>query len=101
MEIALGHGGEPFLCDPHSPDALAARRALARTWGAEPALIREGGSIPILHTLRSALGAEILLLGLALPDCACHAPNESFPLENLEAGIRLNQALMEELACAR
>ena len=100
MEVALGHGGEPFLCDPHSPDALAARRALVRTWGTEPALIREGGSIPILHTLRGTLGADILLLGLALPDCACHAPNESFPLENLEAGIRLNQALLEELACA-
>ncbi|MCX6968413.1 MAG: dipeptidase [Verrucomicrobia bacterium] len=101
MEITQGHGGEPFLCDPHSPDALAARRALRRTWGVEPALIREGGSIPILHTLRGTLGAEILLLGLALPDCACHAPNESFPLENLEAGIRLNQALLEELACSR
>ena len=98
MEITPGHGGKPFLCDPHSPDALAARRALARTWGVEPALIREGGSIPILHTLRSVLNAEILLLGLALPDCACHAPNESFPLENLEAGIRLNQALLEELS---
>ena len=42
LEITPGHGGEPFLCDPHSPDALAARRALARTWGVEPALIREG-----------------------------------------------------------
>ena len=100
MEITVGHGGEPFLCDPHSADALAARRALVRTWGVEPALIREGGSIPILHTLRSALNAEILLLGLALPDCACHAPNESFPLDHLEGGIRLNQALLEELACA-
>ena len=100
MEILPGHGGESFLCDPHSPDALAARRALKRTWGVEPALIREGGSIPILHTLRGTLGAEILLLGLALPDCACHAPNESFPLENLEAGIQLNQFLLEELACA-
>jgi len=100
LEITPGHGGEPFLCDPHSPQGLAARRALTRTWGREPALIREGGSIPILQTLQSNLGAEILLLGLALPDCAAHAPNESFPLENLEAGIRLNQTLLEELARA-
>lgn len=98
MEITPGHGGEPLLCDPHSPHGLAARRALARTWGVEPALIREGGSIPILDPLRRILGAEILLLGLALPDCAAHAPNENFPLENLEAGIRLNQTLLEELA---
>jgi len=98
LEISPGHGGEPFLCDPNSPDGLAARRAVARTWGREPALIREGGSIPILQTFRRLLKTDILLLGLALPDCAAHAPNENFPVENLEAGIRLNQALLEELA---
>ena len=100
IEITSGHGGEPFLCDPHSVYGQAARRALAKTWGAEPALIREGGSIPILHVLRQTLNAEILLLGLALPDAACHAPNERFPVGNLEAGIRLNQALLQELAKA-
>lgn len=98
LEITPGHGGDPFLCDPHSAYGKAACRALDRTWGVEPSLIREGGSIPILNTLQRELGAEILLLGLALPDCAAHAPNENFPLENLEAGIRLNQALLEELA---
>jgi len=98
MEIATGHGGEPFLCDPNSPDGRAARRALAQTWGKEPALIREGGSIPILQTFKRILGADILLLGLALPDCAAHAPNENFPVANLEAGSRLNRALLEELA---
>jgi len=101
MEITPGHGGEPFLCDPGSPDGLAARRALARTWGMEPALIREGGSIPILQTFKRILGADILLLGLALPDCAAHAPNENFPVANLEAGIRMNQSLLEELAAVK
>jgi acetylornithine deacetylase/succinyl-diaminopimelate desuccinylase-like protein len=38
------------------------------------------------------------LLGLALPDCQAHAPNENFPLANFEAGIRLNQHLLEALA---
>jgi acetylornithine deacetylase/succinyl-diaminopimelate desuccinylase-like protein len=33
-----------------------------------------------------------------LPDCKAHAPNENFPLENFYAGIRLNQALLEELS---
>jgi acetylornithine deacetylase/succinyl-diaminopimelate desuccinylase-like protein len=98
MEIEMEQGGEPFLCDPNGKDGLAARRAVQRVWGVEPALIREGGSIPILHTLRGTLGAEILLLGLALPDSACHAPNENFPVENFEAGIALNEALLEEIA---
>jgi acetylornithine deacetylase/succinyl-diaminopimelate desuccinylase-like protein len=39
-----------------------------------------------------------LLLGLALPDCQAHAPNENFPIENFIAGTRLNQHLLEELA---
>ncbi len=61
-------------------------------------LIREGGSIPIVQTFRDILGADTLLLGLALADAQIHAPNENFPVENFEAGIRLNQALLAELA---
>lgn len=98
MEITSGHGGESFLCDPNSPDGRAARRALSQTWGSEAALIREGGSIPILQTFKRVLGADVLLLGLALPDCAAHAPNENFPVAHLDAGCRLNRALLEELA---
>ncbi len=100
MEIDVEQGGEPFMCDPNGPQGQAARRALKRVFGVEPALIREGGSIPILQTLQQTLGAQILLLGLALPDANCHAPNENFPVANFEAGMALNQALLEELAKA-
>jgi acetylornithine deacetylase/succinyl-diaminopimelate desuccinylase-like protein len=87
------------VTDPHSSDGQAAQRALRRAFpGREIALIREGGSIPIVNTFKRVLGAETLLLGLALPDCGAHAPNENFPLANFEAGIQLNRALLEELA---
>jgi acetylornithine deacetylase/succinyl-diaminopimelate desuccinylase-like protein len=33
-----------------------------------------------------------------LPDAKAHSPNENFPIENFEAGIRLNQELLEEIA---
>ena len=70
--------------------------AVERLWGdAAPGL---AGSIPIVQSFRNILGAETLLLGLALPDCQAHAPNENFPIENFEAGIRLNRYLLEELA---
>ena len=99
LEITTGHSGEPYVTDPNSADGLAARRALQRAFpGKEVALIREGGSIPIVNTFKRVLGAETLLLGLALPNCRAHAPNENFPLENFFAGIRLNRALLEELA---
>ena len=99
VEFSAGHTGEPFFTDPQSGSGQAAQRALRRTFpGRELALIREGGSIPILQTFSEILEADILLLGLALPDCRAHSPNETFTVENFQAGIRLNQALLEELA---
>lgn len=98
MEITRGHSGPWYLTDPHSQFGEAAQRALREAFGKEPAVIREGGSIPIVSQFRSILGVETLLMGLALPDCRAHSPNENFPLENLEGGIRLNKAVLAELA---
>lgn len=98
FEFKPGHIGAPYLTDPFSPFGLAAQRALVRTFGGKPALIREGGSIPIVQAFKDVLQADTLLLGLALPDCQAHAPNENFPIANFEAGIQLNQHLLRELA---
>lgn len=100
IAIHSGHSGQPYAMDPHSRFGKAAQDALRATFSSEPALIREGGSIPIVHSFKSILGADTLLLGLALPDCRAHAPNENFPLANFEAGIVLNQRLLEKLATA-
>lgn len=98
LEIKRGHTGSAYLVDPHSSHGQAAQRALKATFGGQVALIREGGSIPIVQAFKDVLNADTLLLGLALPDCQAHAPNENFPIANFEAGIRLNQALLKELA---
>ncbi len=98
LEVERGHSAAAYHTDPHSPHCAAARRALSRAWGREPVLIREGGSIPIVQSFKTKLGVDTLLLGLALPDCRAHSPNETFPLENYEKGIQLNKALLEELA---
>lgn len=99
LEIKLGHTGMPYLMDPHSAEGKAAQRALTKAFpGKNIALIREGGSIPIVQAFKDVLGVDTLLLGLALPDCQAHAPNENFPIDNFVAGVRLNQALLAELA---
>jgi acetylornithine deacetylase/succinyl-diaminopimelate desuccinylase-like protein len=98
LEITDGHSGPWYLTDPHSQIGEAAQRALREAFNAEVALIREGGSIPIVSEFRGILGIETLLMGLALPDCRAHSPNENFPLENLDGGIRLNKAILHELA---
>ena len=98
LEIRPGHDGKPYAADPHSSFGVAAQRALRAAFGAEPMLIREGGSIPIVQDFREILGADTLLLGLALADAQIHSPDENFTIENFEAGIRMNQALLNELA---
>jgi acetylornithine deacetylase/succinyl-diaminopimelate desuccinylase-like protein len=98
LEMTGGHNGPWYLTDPNSKFAKAAERALTKVFDRDVALIREGGSIPIVSDFRNILGVETLLLGLALPDCRAHSPNENFPLENLDAGIRMNQAVLQELA---
>jgi acetylornithine deacetylase/succinyl-diaminopimelate desuccinylase-like protein len=98
LEMSGGHNGPWYLTDPNGKYSQAAQRALHKAFKAEVALIREGGSIPIVSDFREILGVETLLLGLALPGCRAHSPNENFPLENLGAGIRMNKAILQELA---
>ncbi|HEX4667227.1 MAG TPA: dipeptidase [Chthoniobacterales bacterium] len=100
MEIIDGHSGPWYLTDPHSTFGEAAQRALKQAFGKDVALIREGGSIPIVSQFRDILGVETLLLGLALSDCRAHSPNENFPLENLEAGIKMDKAILQEIGGA-
>ena len=101
LEVEMGHTGMPYLVDADGRYARAAVHALGETFaGREVAVIREGGSIPIITSFKNVLGVDTLLLGLALPDCNAHAPNETFPVANFEAGIRLNRALLRALAHA-
>ena len=98
VEMQSGHTGPWYLTDPNSKVGKAAQSALKKAFKKDAALIREGGSIPIVSEFRNILGVETLLLGLALSNCRAHSPNENFPLENLELGIQMNKAVLQELA---
>ena len=100
LEVMAGHSGAAYQSDPNSRDGLAARKALAEAFGAEPLLLRDGGSIPILATLKEILGVDSYLLGLANPDSRIHSPDENMLIENFLGGIRMNKILLEELARA-
>jgi acetylornithine deacetylase/succinyl-diaminopimelate desuccinylase-like protein len=98
LEIKAGHGAEAYLVSPTSPLAQASLRALKEAFGAEPILMREGGSIPIVNQFKKILGAESLLVGLGLPDDNAHSPNEKFHLGCFEKGQRMSAFLWQELA---
>jgi acetylornithine deacetylase/succinyl-diaminopimelate desuccinylase-like protein len=91
-------GGSPaFFTSPANPGARAALAALETAFGRKPVATREGGTLPILDVFRRELGAEILLVGLGLPDDNWHAPNEKFDLGNFHRGIAMSADLLRRL----
>jgi acetylornithine deacetylase/succinyl-diaminopimelate desuccinylase-like protein len=100
LEVKCGHGAEPYLTSPDGPLAQAALRASRQAFGRAPVLMREGGSIPIVNQFKETLGADSLLLGLALPDDNPHSPNEKFSLECFAKGMRLGACLWPALSAA-
>ena len=97
LKVDKGHGGHPYRSDPHDKIGKVAQSALKEIFKNEPVLIREGGSIPIISDFKRILGADTLMLGLALPDAQIHAPNENFPVENFEKGVELGKTLFMAL----
>lgn len=100
VEVKELHGGNPWRADPGGPLFEAAGRALEAAFGAEPVLVGEGGSIPIVGDFERILEAPALLVGFALPGCNMHAPDEWFTLDNYDRGIGALVRLYEELGTA-
>jgi acetylornithine deacetylase/succinyl-diaminopimelate desuccinylase-like protein len=101
LEIEAGHGAEAYLVSPMSAQAQAALRALDKSFGCKPILMREGGSIPIVNEFKKILGADSLLLGLGLPDDNAHSPNEKFNLDCFAKGQTMSALLWQELSRPR
>jgi acetylornithine deacetylase/succinyl-diaminopimelate desuccinylase-like protein len=91
------HEGDPFITDPASPMLEAARRALAKVWAKPPAMIREGGSIPVMSAMQKVFDVPFIFMGFGLDDDNVHAPNEKFSLTSFYGGIKSVAALYEEL----
>jgi acetylornithine deacetylase/succinyl-diaminopimelate desuccinylase-like protein len=77
--------GEPALFAPDTPAVALAARALERAAGVAPALVRSGGSIPVVAEF-AARGIPAVVTGFSVEEDAYHAPNESFRLAGLEQG---------------
>jgi hypothetical protein len=55
------------VCRPEHPIFEAAGAALEEAFGRKPVFIREGGSIPIVHSFEQTLEAPVVLIGFLLP----------------------------------
>jgi acetylornithine deacetylase/succinyl-diaminopimelate desuccinylase-like protein len=82
-----------------SPDAEAIRLgqdAFEAVLGIRPALIRTGGTLPIVAAFADK-GVPTIISGFSLPDANIHAPNENMPAEYIPLGIQTAKALFQEL----
>jgi acetylornithine deacetylase/succinyl-diaminopimelate desuccinylase-like protein len=98
LEIERGDEAEAYLVSPESGPAQAALRALESAFGNKPVLLRQGGSIPVVTEMKRILGADSLLLGLALPDANSHSPNEKLNLDCFAKGQLMSAYLWRELS---
>jgi len=82
-----------FFIDPDTEWARRAAAALEFAYGHAPALLRGGGSIPVISAFRSELGLDPLLLGTYAPGERMHSPNERYSPEDFFRAIRAGIAL--------
>ena len=94
------HGGRPWRAELAGPLFDAGRRALAASFGRDPVIVGEGGSIPVVSDFQRILGAPVLLMGFGLPGENAHAPNEWMSDENFTKGMRAAAMLWEEMGRA-
>ncbi|MBL0870890.1 MAG: dipeptidase [Phycisphaerales bacterium] len=91
------HGGLGVTLPTDSVHLQAARRAISRACGTEPALIKTGGSIPVAGLLKRELGISTIFMGFGLDDDRVHSPNEKFELECFRMGCKSHAMFMDEL----
>ncbi|HYV97363.1 MAG TPA: dipeptidase [Gemmatimonadaceae bacterium] len=92
------HGGTPWRAELGGKFFDAARAALAETFGREPVITGEGGSIPVVGDFERILGAPVLLIGFGLPGENAHAPDEWMSEENYRKGIVAIARLLEKIS---
>jgi acetylornithine deacetylase/succinyl-diaminopimelate desuccinylase-like protein len=82
------------------PDAKAIQlglNAFERVVGRRPALIRSGGTLPIVPAF-SGRDIPVIITGFGLPDSQMHSPNERLVADYVPLGIATARELFRELA---
>lgn len=79
----------PVLCGTDHPGALAASKAFEAAFGSAARFVRMGGSVPVAIDFQEALGAPMVISGLAQADSAAHSPNEKFRIDHYHRGIEM------------
>jgi acetylornithine deacetylase/succinyl-diaminopimelate desuccinylase-like protein len=98
VEVHLHPGhGKAVRASPTSNAIQAFAKAYSEVFSTPCKYIMSGGSIPIAAQLAETSNANIVLMGLGLPDDQIHAPNEHFGVDRLEKGFLIITRALEIL----
>jgi amidohydrolase len=87
VKVVMLAAAPPVTCGVDHAPAKAMRAAYTEAFGKETALIRVGGSIPVSIDFQEAVGAPLVISGIAQSDSAVHSPNERLVVDNYYRGI--------------
>ncbi len=100
LEIELLSSASPGLVPPDSAAVQLGLSAFERVTGTRPALIRSGGTLPIVPAL-SNRDIPTIITGFSLPDANIHSPNERMLVEYIPLGIAAARGLLQEFSALR
>jgi len=93
LEIELWSSAPPGLVSPDARAVQLGLDAFERVLGLRPALIRTGGSLPIVPALAEK-GIATVITGFGLPDSQIHSPNERLVAEYVPKGTAAARELL-------
>jgi acetylornithine deacetylase/succinyl-diaminopimelate desuccinylase-like protein len=97
LEVELWSSSPPGLVPPDSDAVQLGLDAFERALGTRPALIRSGGTLPIVPAL-AGKGIPTVITGFALPDSQIHSPNERLVADYVPLGTRAARELYRAFA---
>jgi acetylornithine deacetylase/succinyl-diaminopimelate desuccinylase-like protein len=97
LDVRLLSSSPPGLVPPDAPAIRLGLDAFERALGTRPALVRSGGTLPIVPALADR-GIPTVITGFSLPDANIHSPNERLLVEYIPLGIEAAAELFRAFA---
>jgi acetylornithine deacetylase/succinyl-diaminopimelate desuccinylase-like protein len=92
VEVELWSSAPPGLVSPDAKAVQLGLDAFERVLGRRPALVRSGGTIPLVAALADK-GVPAVVTGFGLPDSQLHSPNERLVAEYVPLGVQAAREL--------
>jgi acetylornithine deacetylase/succinyl-diaminopimelate desuccinylase-like protein len=97
LEVELLSSAAPGLVPQDSPAVQLGLGAFERVVGTRPALIRTGGTLPIVPALGNR-GIPAIITGFSLPDDNIHSPNERMLTDYIPLGTAAARAMLQDFS---